>query len=369
MDIFRGIRYATADRRRPPVPVSYSSLEEMGTETIRLVSPQPTGTSHNIHLPEENDLQLSEDCLRLSVYVPSKEGPLPVMVWIHGGAFTSGGSQMRIYDAASLSESGGFIVVCISYRLGALGYIFSEDSECRDLGLQDQTCALRWVREHIHLFGGDPDRVTVAGQSAGAYSVQCLISRTREPLFSKAIIMSSPLILSLSESRARRTARKFSDFLGKDIMDADISEIVSAQVRTEKSSGPGMVFMPLCSTAVKDGAAPSLREVLITSQQDDGNPFSPAAWLAPLLTWAIFRAPVKNYRRSLEKHGVKTSQMLLTWRHKDGLQGATHTAELPLLFGDWALWKDIPMVRGCEEREYIQQRDALRARISEFVKG
>lgn len=120
---------------------------------------------------------------------------LPVMVWIHGGSYLTGGSEDHRYDVAPLAEAGGVVVVKISYRLGAPGYLYNEREGVGNLGLEDQRTALRWIRKHISAFGGDPENVTLWGQSAGAHSVASLIATSTpgEPLFSKAILQSAPL--------------------------------------------------------------------------------------------------------------------------------------------------------------------------------
>ena len=139
----------------------------------------------------------SEDCLTLNVTVP-RDGPRgersPVLVWIHGGNFTSGaGSQ---YDGARLSVEGDVMVVTINYRLDALGFLSSPaldtgDGTSGNYGIEDQIAALRWVRRNAARFGGDPSNVTLAGQSAGARSVCVhLASPTSRGLFDRAIVQS-----------------------------------------------------------------------------------------------------------------------------------------------------------------------------------
>lgn len=141
--------------------------------------------------------QTDEDCLSLNVWTPPAPAsqPRPVMVWIHGGAFVNGSG--RIYDAHRLAARGDIIVVTLNYRLGALGFLahpaLGPPGQVGNYGLADQQAALRWVRDNIAAFGGDPDRVTIAGESAGGMSVcDHLVAPGSRGLFSAAIIQSGP---------------------------------------------------------------------------------------------------------------------------------------------------------------------------------
>ncbi|XP_070551708.1 acetylcholinesterase-like [Ptychodera flava] len=133
----------------------------------------------------------SEDCLFLNVYAPqTQSGSLPVMVWIHGGGFLWGSGSS--YDSLPLSAIGNVIVVTINYRLGALGFFLTGDEHATgNYGLLDQIAALQWVQDNIAAFGGDVNKVTIFGESAGAISVDLLLfSPLAEGLFHRAIMQS-----------------------------------------------------------------------------------------------------------------------------------------------------------------------------------
>lgn len=157
----------------------------------------------------------SEDCLYLNVYTPShKATGLPVMVWIHGGAFNFGESDD--YDGTSLATTGNVIVITINYRLGALGFLAhpalaaEPGNTTGNYGLLDQQAALLWVRTNAAAFGGDPSNVTIFGESAGGSSVSAqLASPSADGLFEKAIIESGfydPSMLDATEAQATGTA-------------------------------------------------------------------------------------------------------------------------------------------------------------------
>jgi para-nitrobenzyl esterase len=141
----------------------------------------------------------SEDCLYLNIWRPSEvpDGTrLPVLVWIHGGAYVNGGSSTPIHDGSFLASK-GLIVVTFNYRLGRFGYfshpalIEADEGPLGNFGLMDQVEALKWVQRNIGAFGGDPDQVTVMGESAGGESVlHLLTSPQSNGLFQRAIVMS-----------------------------------------------------------------------------------------------------------------------------------------------------------------------------------
>jgi len=147
------------------------------------------------------------------------------MVWIHGGAFTTGGSSQPVYDGARLAAEANVVVVTINYRLGALGFLRPDDAgpeteTVGNAGLHDQLAALRWVRSHAPAFGGDPSRLTAFGESAGAGSILHLLASTAELAVTRAAAQSGePRTLSLEE--AARVASRLAAALGLDRATAD----------------------------------------------------------------------------------------------------------------------------------------------------
>jgi para-nitrobenzyl esterase len=160
--------------------------------------------------PEHQD----ENCLNLNIWTPGRRGAArPVLVWIHGGAFEMGSSSLRSYDGAKLAARGDMVVVTFNYRLGALGFVdlraFAGNgfNPASNLGLRDQLAALQWVRDNIASFGGDPNRITLGGDSAGAISVICLMCSPRaRALFQRAIVQSGSASHVTTESDAERVA-------------------------------------------------------------------------------------------------------------------------------------------------------------------
>ena len=147
---------------------------------------------------------ISEDCLYLNVWTgaKTKADKRPVFVWIYGGGFTSGGSACPIYDGEAMAKK-GIIFVSVNYRVGAFGFLahpeLTKEANGKSSGnyaLLDQVAALKWVKRNIAAFGGDPDNVTIGGQSAGSMSVNCLVaSPLTKGLFSKAIAESGSMVV------------------------------------------------------------------------------------------------------------------------------------------------------------------------------
>ena len=224
--LFHGIVYARYARFGMPEMVEYGEGEIVDAREYGCVCPQ--NLSHLLEqLGPDSGLEMREGELCLSVTVPAEEHRrLPVMVWIHGGFYLTGGSEDHRYDVSSLALAGDVIVVKISYRLGAEGYIWHPERGVGNLGLEDQKTALRWIRRHIASFGGDPDNVTVFGQSAGAHSIASLIASADdvepltnvprfggEVLFHRAILQSPPLGNTITPKAAAKVTAAFLDRL------------------------------------------------------------------------------------------------------------------------------------------------------------
>ncbi|MFI1758006.1 carboxylesterase/lipase family protein [Streptomyces sp. NPDC020571] len=159
-----------------------------------------------------------EDCLNLNVWTPAPGrtgGRLPVMVWIHGGAFRNGSGSLPSYDGTQLAAD-GVVCVTLNYRLGAEGFLLLPDGTS-NLGLLDQVAALEWVRDNIAEFGGDPENVTVFGQSAGAISITALMTMPQaRGLFRRAITQSGAGHHSHPEHIARRVTERLAALAGAE---------------------------------------------------------------------------------------------------------------------------------------------------------
>ncbi|MCX5043644.1 carboxylesterase/lipase family protein [Aldersonia sp. NBC_00410] len=243
--IWRSIPYAASIAgpgrfRAPRPPEPWTQIRDC--TKFGEIAPQ----SLNNFVPVADGLHEGPDCLWLNVFAPayavapdsSSTRPLPVMVWIHGGAYCLGTGAQTIYDGRRLAALGDVVVVTINYRLGAFGFIdfssmSSDDAQFdSNLGLRDQIAALEWVRDNIASFGGDPDKVTIFGESSGGASVTTLLTiPATEGLFHRAIAQSPPATSVYGPERAANVASLFLDLLGlTPRMAADLYEMPAGRI-------------------------------------------------------------------------------------------------------------------------------------------
>ena len=240
---FRGIPFA-----QPPVgalrfaapapPESWAGVRD--ARAFSLSAPQ---------LPVDFDLipgldvgPIGEDCLYLNVVTPAADGARrPVLVWIHGGAFTIGSASQDMYDPRPLARRGDVVVVSINYRLGAFGFLSLEPhlpDATANAGLLDQVAALRWVRDNVEAFGGDPANVTIFGESAGGMSVGCLLGLPAAAgLFTRAVPMSGAAHSMLSAEVADEVVKALLDELSLGsapaLRDVPVDALLRAQAVVE----------------------------------------------------------------------------------------------------------------------------------------
>lgn len=257
---WRGIPYAAPPvgplRLRAPQPVEPWKGVRDATEWGNASVQHKRGTMLSVGKYQPS----SEDCLTLNVLVPKRPSstPRPVMVFIHGGAYTLGTSATPLYGGGSLvrrslQDSDGIVYVSINYRLGVLGYLdltqFSTPTRQFDsnLGLRDQVAALEWVQLNISQFGGDPENVTIFGESAGGNAVTTLLATpAAEGLFRQAISESSAPGLVATQERATEWARQFVGLLGDDGNAAQTLD--TAGVTSLGKAGNGLAVSVLKST-------------------------------------------------------------------------------------------------------------------------
>jgi para-nitrobenzyl esterase len=268
---FKGIPFAAppvGERRwLPPQPVEpwrgvlpAGQFRTIAPQNPMLGGPGPLGE------PEPQ----SEDCLYLNIWSPGLDNRRrPVMVWIHGGAFSIGSGSSPMYDGRVLAQRNDVVVVTVNYRLNLLGFLNLKEATGGRIpatgneGLLDQVAALKWVQEHVAAFGGDPDNVTIMGESAGSMSIACLLTMpAAKGLYHKAILESGVGTTTTSLERAAEVGRLFLDVTGIRSDDVGalraltVEQLLSAEIELRKRmASPWEPMRITVTTPVVDGEA------------------------------------------------------------------------------------------------------------------
>lgn len=292
LSVFRGVRFAAAPtgelRFRPPVPPP-SSAGTLDAGEFGPIAPQP-GAGPGSYVPGD-PVEQDEDCLTLNIWSPACDASRrPVMVFVHGGAFLTGSGSSVMYRGDQLARR-DVVVVTFNYRLGVLGFLAhplltaGPGTPFANWGLMDQITALRWVRDHIAGFGGDPANVTVFGESAGAMSIADLLGTPAATGLFRRAIVESGACAALPPAPAARTAERLADVLGigepsrEVLLRLPAQEIVAAQrqVNAGLDQGMGMPFRPVVDGAllarhpadeIADGRARGV-DLLIGTNRDE----------------------------------------------------------------------------------------------------
>ncbi len=274
---FRGVPYAQAPVgdwrwRAPREPLSWDGVRDSSRYAPGCWQPErPKGSFYReefyTHRFHSYPLKWSEDCLYLNIWTPAKTpgDRLPVFVWIHGGGYTQGYSH-EPRSNGEMQASNGLVVVSLNYRLNIFGFFAhpelagEQGGHCGNYAILDQAAALKWIHENIEAFGGDPDNITICGQSAGSVFVQCLsVMEQTKGLFRRAIMQSGTLLSLQHFTRsyksledAEKTGLLFADFAGKKNL-KELREIPADKLLDLFSrfrSATGLIISAFC----EDGA-------------------------------------------------------------------------------------------------------------------
>jgi para-nitrobenzyl esterase len=263
---FKGIPYgaSTAGAGRymaPAAPAPWAGVRSCMAlgfacpQGLHVPEGRRAGWSHDeeAFMFEWDDGQPGEDCLRVNVWTPSTADSTrrPVLVWIHGGGYTSGSSnELRMYDGESLARRGNVVVVSLNHRLGPLGYMNLQEygekwRSAVNLGQLDLVAALAWVRENIGRFGGDPSRVLVFGQSGGGGKISTLMGMpAAKGLFHRAVIQSGSTLRQLTPDRSASLSAAALQELGLSkasidrLQEVPVDTIIQAGLRAQRTLQP-----------------------------------------------------------------------------------------------------------------------------------
>jgi para-nitrobenzyl esterase len=285
---FLGVQYATAARFGPPSRV-ISWKGTYDATAFGPAAPQPIGGPLDGLVPGSFRGDTDEHaCLTLNVWTPARAsgGPRPVMVWFPGGAFTIGASSQPAYDGTRFCAEQDVVLVTCNYRLGALGFLDAREiGGVANCGLRDAIAALEWVRANIEAFGGDPERVTVFGESAGGGMVLHLCaSPLARGLFRSAIVQSGATFNTLDETRAALVRDALLAELAraetKGLLDVPVELLIPAQAASQVAVLPSVGMMPFHPmvdgdvlvepplAALNAGAAPGLPMIIGTTTDE-----------------------------------------------------------------------------------------------------
>ena len=411
--VFRGVPYAAAPtgalRFMPPEPVkAWTGVRDASRHGP--IAPQLPTTI--VHVMGDVLSPQNEDCLTLTIWTRAADNRLrPVMVWLHGGSFTSGAGSLDWYNGSRLARDGDMVVVGVNYRLGALGFLCREGICDGNMGLLDIAAALRWVNANIAGFGGDPDRVTVAGQSAGAHAIARLAGMAEvRPTFRRVILQSGAFSRPTStRADMAPTSSVFLHELGIDpdandvnsrLRDVPVNRILQAQAvaltEGNRLGGAQEAFRPVApargSTAQQISTiveALSGADVMLGITANEMHAFigrpelpdhsesfvadrlqtitgridalayyrarHPGSTMRNLLCKVMsdhaYRGPSNELAVGLAAQGTPVFGYVFEWCPPTSRYKACHCIDLPFVFGNAEMWGDAGMLAGAGAAE------------------
>lgn len=399
VDRWLGIRYARAERFGRPTPEPRADV--ISATIPSAASPQVPYPDPMQILPGAlTGLGVDEHCQRLSVHAPADRSPderLPVVVFIHGGSYVTGAGDSPYYEPTLFVREQRVIWVAVTYRLGLLGYLPSSAGP-GNLGLLDQREALRWVHRNIAAFGGDPDAVTVLGQSAGADAVaHLMISDGTEGLFRRIVSQSPPLGMAQGREGLSSIMGRRLDASGRAT--GPIDHLMAIQERIGQASAlrhsPQHVGMPYSVTYGIDplpkesetAAAWAARardiDVLMGTNVRETAFYLPASVaavshrVAPVrlaveatvrrTTRRVFTDAVTDFMHRHAAHSGHGYRYEIDWGPRSDYYGA-HVIEMPLLFQNDA-WRRSRLTNGLAWSEVEHRGRELRDLWGSFIRS
>lgn len=367
----------------------------------------------------------SEDAFVLNVWAPANASGLPVLVFIHGGGFVTGGGSAGWYDGERLARDGNLVVVTVNYRLGALGhYVVGTDASQANRPVRDLLRALEWVQENIAAFGGDPGEVTVGGQSGGAWYAWLLgVSPASRGLLRRNYLLSLPIVPPMQAEEALAASRELSEFAGGKPFDAlSTEEVLTAQMalmRARMAFGEVAVgFRPAFEPGLvpewlfdfrRAAQAAHVGETLLGSTAEESTGFmfvdpllvnadestarawygrhfaddaprvyaefarrrprhTPYTQLVDASSYMLFDVGVEQISQAYGENGLAAYPFRFDVEsHVPNLM-SPHCLELPFLFGNRQDWSDAPMLAHVSEAVFERTGRDLRAAVCGFAR-
>jgi para-nitrobenzyl esterase len=406
---FHGIRYGrlASGRRFDPVVAARNSAQDLRDSPA--VFPQ---------LPSRLDALLGgavtqnpqeEDAFLLNVWAPAGATDRPVLFYIHGGGFVSGGGVIPSHSGHRLARECDIVVVTMNYRLGPSAHLMAgSEGDDANRSVGDLLQALNWVRENITVFGGDPDNMTVAGQSAGAFYSQLLaVLPESRALIRRLILMSCPGIPASSRSRTQSLSDEIiHDLNGEDPRTAPISTLLASHVRAVKNHAQfgrvGVGLMPTVDARVPDWLGDAVRiahaigvtDLLVTFTRDETGSYfynaperditdeqirrigngrnatyeTPYAELVAVTTASLFGDHARVLVAASRERGIRAELREFTLASSIDGVGSGHGFDTPFLFGNRTAWSGAQMLEGIDDDLFETEGAKLRCDVADFVR-
>lgn len=425
VDAWHGLRYATAPVRFGPPSPAEGRLDAATLVEVPIFPQRPSRLAAAMGNGTQNPQ--SEDAFFANVWAPSGAEGLPVLLFIHGGAWMTGGGSLEWYDGGILASQ-GIVVVTVNYRLGALGHLGRAENCDLPLPAADLHEALRWVADHIKVFGGDPSRITLAGQSAGSWYAHLLsvLPHSRGLVHRLSLMSMGSRRPWTPQWQAEVTSRANEQLGGSDLDKVSVSELMDAaakalgQQRSALGDAPS-AFLPVASAALpellldpkwgaqachaqavhlrytadesaaflfgapqqKDATQAQVDEALSSWDPSDlpqslrcdgmyaggSNGLSPYRQLVAASSWRQFQRFPTEYAEALIARGVDARLEIFSEESRlPGLHSG-HCFDLPFQFGTRRAWVDAPMLRGFDHERFEAVSQRLIEDLVAFANG
>lgn len=346
---------------------------------------------------EQDDLPQDENAFTVNIWTPDTEGSYPVLLWIHGGGWLTGGAGLSWYNGSHLARE-GIVVVSVQYRLGVLGNLYLPEISDGNLAVHDLVSAVRWIQENISAFGGDTSRLTIAGQSAGAWYAAALLGiQELRGTFKRAILCSFPGGI---EPLSREDARQMSTLLQKELHINDAHELervpvqdllaaqsrVSEEMQRRKNQMMAPVFIPYADYEwVQDDLIAAAAEnsrgavsILAGITEQETMAFLNSSQLSTyskiyktivkISTQHIFLNSVLALLNRFSIAGSRVYAYQFAYPCRDKKIQACHCIDLPFLLGNFECWKNAPMCVFDSEKKKTQLSEYLQSALVHFIK-
>lgn len=410
VESYYGVRYARlSDPRRKQSPaVAATGQFDAGRLSDVAIFPQLPSRLETVTGPAGRVNPQDDEAFFLNIWTPADAGNVPVLVFLHGGAWASGGGSVAWYRGERLACE-GIVVVTLNYRLGPAGHLDDDEPGSYHRPFGDIALALNWVKTNIAAFGGDPDRITLGGQSAGAWYAWALAGMPQfAGLFGKAALLSIPRIIPWTPEYRTDFTRRALAACGSlpqthDRLLKSCAQVLAGTPRTAGAMPP--MYLPVASGELagrlSDPRGNRLHTDALYLRVTDHEmsvflpPDADARTLEALRARAGGSAPVfpapgwdagraelvslasrlafHDFARQIGDAAAARGSTVLHRRYRvlsgDPHQGAVHCIDLPFQFGNLDDWVDAPMLNGWDRDEFEALSRTTRADLADFVKG